>query len=334
MGGEGQCVPYNWVCDGSSDCVNGKDEANCSIVVSHPPTSQVHKSTADHAGFQNVSSADRNYQIKEIPRSEVEENSSYGRRNNQGSADALGDEKGRVEEEVVGTKVDVARKETLNDDDKNVVFAIDEGKLLTDSKGTDPYEYSERISHQKSDSIESIIDDDSDDPDVSMKNGDKDPSEVQNLVSEVSRNLVKHPDVLVDEVEGQDTSGAVVGIVVTLLVAGLLIIMIYFGRKYLGSEKKLSEDVMFTTVGRSRSESDLERGRVEIVSNNNSAKDGGFGQQGVFAVKDTSSFDNDIQDNDSAYQECSTAASSVDSRHFSVDDDDEPSSYDDRRRLL
>ena len=60
-------------------------------------------------------------------------------------------------------------------------------------------------------------------------------------------------------------------------------------------------------MGRSRSESDLERGRVEIVSNNNSAKDGGFGQQGVFAVKDTSSLDNDIQDNDSAYQECSTA---------------------------
>ena len=98
--------------------------------------------------------------------------------------------------------------------------------------------------------MENIIDDDSDDPDVSVKNGDKDPSEVsQNLVSEVSRNLVKHPDVVVDEVEGQDTSGAVVGIVVTLLVAGLLIIMIYFGRKYLGSEKKLSEDVMYVLTG-------------------------------------------------------------------------------------
>merc|ERR1712142_1179703 len=337
--GDGQCVPYDWFCDGSSDCVNERDEANCSLVISHPPTSQDQISNVDHGGLQNVSSlvslSTKSYDhIKESPMSKADESDSHVRQNNKDAADAVVVGEGRLNKEAGIAKMDVVSKETLtNEDVKNIELAINKGKLGYGNARTDTYEFSERSSHQKINSIANI-EDGNDEEKVSARTVIKDRSEAsQSLSGE------KHPDVTVDEVEGQDTSGAFVGIVVTILIAGLLIIMIYFGRKYFGSKKKLPEDVMFTTVGRSWSESDLERGSVEIISKNNPnspVKADGNQLKGVFLEKDISSHNgSDVQDNDSAYQECSIAASSVDSRHFSVgDDDDEPSSYDDRRRLL
>jgi len=362
--GDGQCVPYDWFCDGSSDCVNERDEANCSLVISHPMISQDQKSNADHNVFQNESSSVSRFaksyddQMKEHPMSKMEENGSYDGQN----SDTVGVKKGRLNEEAGINKVDINRKETMTDDDNNIELEIVRGTSLVEKSRTDSYEYSERSSHQNSSSLEMSGENGNDVPDMKtfgedrsknsqiligekypdvsvdeMKNEDafeaviKDRSKASQILSGE-----KHPEVEVQEVEGQDNSGAVVGIVVTLLVAGLLIIMIYFGRKYLGSKKKLSDDVMFTSVGSSWPERDLECGRVEIISKNNPVKDDASGTKGVYAEKDTSSHkSSDGQDNDSAYQECSIAASSADSRHFSVDDDeDEPSSYDDRRRLL
>jgi len=362
--GNGQCVPYDWYCDGSSDCVNEKDEANCSLVISHPPISQDYKANADNGGLQNSTSsvsvsANTNDQIKESPRSEVKGKNSYIEKksrndvvdeekrrpieeigNIEGDVErketltkedvetiksAISEGKRKADEGISITKVDLERKETLtNEDVENIESAISADKPLADEE-PDSFKYSEHSNYRNIDSIAS-----SERDSIHVPEESEDLSEASQISSSD-----EHPDVMVDEVKGHDTSGAVVGIVVTLLVAVLLIIMIYFGRKYLGAKQKSTDDVMFTSMGSSWSGADLERGCIQIVSKNDLTKEDGSGLKGVFTERDSSSLkSSDTQDNDSAYQECSIAASSVDSRHFSVGDDDEPYSYDDRRRLL
>jgi len=158
---------------------------------------------------------------------------------------------------------------------------------------------------------------------------------------------VQEVKMTVSENSSGKTKGAVLGIVITIVVAALILVCICCIRTFLGNKKKPTEDVMFTnmTYGTPGHSLDTELHSVQVVSRGSSME--GYDNpcfSTAQSMKSTTQASNDIEedvkaDDDSAYQEYSMAASSVDSRHFSVGDEDDveqslPSSFHDKQRLL
>merc|ERR1712002_413412 len=150
---------------------------------------------------------------------------------------------------------------------------------------------------------------------------------------------------VVTENRSGKTNGAVLGIVITIVVAAVILMLICCIRIFLGKKKTPTDDVMFTSMaygapGQSLTSFDSELHSVQVMAR--ASGRAGYDNPGYNLGTSRKAFDSAEEatnDDDSAYQDCSIAASSVDSRHFSVGDDEDgeqslPSSFHDKQRLL
>merc|ERR1719318_2415425 len=181
--------------------------------------------------------------------------------------------------------------------------------------------------------------------------------EVQPELSEHEKNLnlscfnceygdgKEYQEVKMEVTENSDgkTKGAILGIVITIVVAAVILLLIFCIRTFFGTKKKPADDIMFTnrTFGNAATAPDVELASVQIVSKGSAVgyDNPGFWPSNSRTKQDLSTASDGSRDNDSAFQELSIAASSVDNRHFSVGDEDdiEPHlsvSCDDRQKLI
>jgi len=159
---------------------------------------------------------------------------------------------------------------------------------------------------------------------------------------------VQEVKMVVTENSSGKINGAVLGIVITIVVAAVILLCICCIRIFLGNKKTPTDDVMFINraYGAPGQNIETELHSVQVMSRGGPAISGyanpgynvGTSHKASTLAADDST-EGALNDDDSAYQEYSIAASSVDSRHFSVGDDEEgeqslPSSFHDKQRLL
>jgi len=159
---------------------------------------------------------------------------------------------------------------------------------------------------------------------------------------------VQEVKMVVTENSSGKINGAVLGIVITIVVAAVILLCICCFRILLGNKKTPTDDVMFINraYGAPGHNIETELHSVQVMSRGGPAISGyanpgynvGTSHKASTLAADDST-EGALNDDDSAYQEYSIAASSVDSRHFSVGDDEEgeqslPSSFHDKQRLL
>jgi len=157
------------------------------------------------------------------------------------------------------------------------------------------------------------------------------------------KELDEEVTMVVTENSSGKSKGAILGIVITIVVAVLILGCICCIRTLLGNKKQEpTDDVMFTNMSYGNPGFDSELNSVQVISRGGAVSgydNPGFGQSQSSSSK-AAMEDYDAQNNnDSAFQEFSMAASSADSRHFSVGDEEEieqhlPSSFNDKQRLL
>merc|ERR1719427_270721 len=155
---------------------------------------------------------------------------------------------------------------------------------------------------------------------------------------------VQEVKMIVTENSSGKTNGAVLGIVITIVVAAVILLFICCIRIFLSKEKTPTDDVMFTNraYGAPGQNIDTELHSVQVMARGGYANPGyniGTSHKAGALAVDDSTTEGALNDDDSAYQEYSIAASSVDSRHFSVGNDEDgeqslPSSFHDKQRLL
>jgi len=154
---------------------------------------------------------------------------------------------------------------------------------------------------------------------------------------------VQEVKMVVTENSSGKTNGTVLGIVITIVVAVVILLLICCMRIFLVKKKTPTDDVMFTNMayGGQGQSIDTELHSVQVMARASAMS--GYDNPGYnlgTSHKACDGAEETTNDDDSAYQEYSIAASSVDSRHFSVGDDDEdgdqslPSSFHDKQRLL
>jgi len=152
-------------------------------------------------------------------------------------------------------------------------------------------------------------------------------------------------EVLMESTENSSgkSNGAILGVVITVLVVALLLVLFCFVKSYFSDKKQQAdthEQIMFTnqTFGVISPVSDLERGNgggiIRLASRDTNQGYENFGFSPKTAADDCA---NNNKDDDSAFEKCSKAASSVDNRHFSVgeeEDMDPEMMHNDRLKLI